>query len=97
MLSALKQTVRAGLRGTAREADFTDCSSPAQSLAAFLARPAFVIPRDGEWPRNLEALERQAQAALDHYTPDAPAPEAPSLDPPRPEAEPLIRIDPCPR
>jgi hypothetical protein len=69
----------------------------AHSLTAFLVRAASVIARDGEWPRNLEALERQARAALDHYTPDAPAPEAPSLDPLRPEAEPVIRIDPWPR
>jgi len=50
----------------------------ASRLGRFLARAAAVTPRAGQWHRNWEALQPQARAALEDYTPDSPAPEAPS-------------------
>jgi hypothetical protein len=64
----------------------------ARALRRFVARAAAVIPRDGQWERNQEALRVQADAALADHVPDAPAPESPPSRPPQPPPEPVVRV-----
>ena len=68
-----------------------------RALTRFLFRLATVIPREGQWARNWEALREQARDVLAECAPDAPAPEPPRDGPPRRDGEPVVRVHLWPR